>query len=54
MFDFEDLERAEGARPVAKAGHPKASQAHGAVVRIWAISDLHTDDHHNQVGVGKA
>ena len=45
MFDFEDLERLEAA-PVA---HPKASSR--TVVRIWAISDLHTDDHHNKVGL---
>eukprot|EP00435_Cladocopium_sp_Y103_P045191 s1445_g12.t3 len=59
MFDFDDLERAIEAKveavpavpavpaPVrAKVKHIKNN--HTKVVRIWAISDLHTDDHHNK------
>ncbi|CAK9095252.1 unnamed protein product [Durusdinium trenchii] len=61
MFDFDDLERALEAK-VPAAGYAqddcssrgKTEKArakhvdHTKVVRIWAISDLHTDDHHNK------
>lgn len=54
MFDFDDLERAieakvcEAPAVVRAKVKPHIKNNHTKVVRIWAISDLHTDDHHNK------